>query len=369
MSKKHFRLSPSGTSRWLHCTKSLELCEGLPSTSSSYADEGTQAHDLAERLLRGEKLSVVDKEMLAAVKVYVDLVESYRRSKTVHFEYIEKMLESEVIPGLGGTSDCVLIYTDTDGSVVLHIIDYKHGAGYPVDAVENMQLLSYFAIWRSAWGFIIDKYRGTIVQPRADGDDVKDWETTAERILEHEAQILEALGKEPVFHVGEGCRWCRALSICPAVHEQAKKTAQEEFSDLVSDKQRILEIYKILPALKALCDKIPTAMLDVFKSGDSIEGMKVIERMSHRRWALGQEATFGALETLGLSKDEFLEEPELKSPAQVEKLLKGKDKKAIGTLVKQVVVGYKVVPTSAKGEPVDLTGKDDFEVFEEEENG
>jgi len=49
---KHALLSASGASRWLACTPSARLEETLPKKSSSYADEGTAAHDLCEIMAR-----------------------------------------------------------------------------------------------------------------------------------------------------------------------------------------------------------------------------------------------------------------------------------------------------------------------------
>ena len=47
----HAKLSPSGASRWLYCTASVKENEKYEDTSSVYADEGTKAHDLGEKML------------------------------------------------------------------------------------------------------------------------------------------------------------------------------------------------------------------------------------------------------------------------------------------------------------------------------
>lgn len=45
---KHALLSASGSSRWLECTPSARLELQFPKKTSSYAEEGTAAHELCE---------------------------------------------------------------------------------------------------------------------------------------------------------------------------------------------------------------------------------------------------------------------------------------------------------------------------------
>lgn len=43
----HAKLSPSGASRWMNCAGAPNAEAGIPDTASSYAEEGTAAHELA----------------------------------------------------------------------------------------------------------------------------------------------------------------------------------------------------------------------------------------------------------------------------------------------------------------------------------
>ena len=68
MPSDHALLGPSSAHRWLSCTPSARLEEGLPDTSSSYATEGTLAHRLGELLLRAEYEGADITEELAEVQ-------------------------------------------------------------------------------------------------------------------------------------------------------------------------------------------------------------------------------------------------------------------------------------------------------------
>lgn len=63
--RAHALLSPSGSHRWMHCTPSARLEENLPESTSSAAEEGTVAHELAEyaldRYLKGEYTPLLDR--------------------------------------------------------------------------------------------------------------------------------------------------------------------------------------------------------------------------------------------------------------------------------------------------------------------
>ncbi len=51
----HSRLSPSSAHRWMACAGSVLLESRVPDSSSSFADEGTAAHELASLCLTSGK--------------------------------------------------------------------------------------------------------------------------------------------------------------------------------------------------------------------------------------------------------------------------------------------------------------------------
>lgn len=362
MSKKHSRLSPSATSRWLNCPGSLKLSEGIEQEVSVYAIEGTKAHDLAETALRdGAKACTVegaDAEMAEAVQVYLDEINFVRATVDVICEHTERTLDCLTIDGLGGTADHVMLYVD-NGKLVLHCFDYKHGMGVPVDAEENLQILSYFVILDSQYPEMVDEFRGTIVQPRGfAGDKVQTWGCSPARVREHADRIIAETAKDHLA-AGEWCRWCPALTICPEVQRQAADAAVREFSEM--DLDTLLHFEQVAPAITAFLNKIPVALLDHFRAGGKIPGRKVIQRWGNRKWK--SDDIRPELEKLGLAKEAFIEE-KLKTPPQVEKLLDKDGREAIATLVTREPIGYKVVPETAKGDAVDMSVTEFLEVTE-----
>ena len=184
--EKHALLSASSAARWLNCTAAPRFEEGLPESTSEYAEEGRLAHAIAElkvlkkftvmtsrtyttRLNKLKKDELYSQEMDKTTDLYLEhLTEqamSYDSAPTVAAEV--KVDFGEYVPEGFGTCDCVMIGGDT-----LSITDYKHGKGVPVSAVGNPQMRLYAlgALKRYApiFGDTIKKVRMSIDQPRLD---------------------------------------------------------------------------------------------------------------------------------------------------------------------------------------------------------
>ncbi len=145
---EHSRLSPSSMTRILRCPASA--VSNPPDTGSAAASEGTLAHGLAERVLRGDDTAqseIPNDEMRQAIFAYV----AYVRAHKSHDELdgvdhansgitYEERIVSALIPEHGGTID-TLIVSDTH----IHVNDFKYGV-MPVSSHDNTQLLSYLAL-------------------------------------------------------------------------------------------------------------------------------------------------------------------------------------------------------------------------------
>ena len=144
---QHAKLSPSSSARWLSCTGSVKAEQAFPSSTTSYAVEGTTAHALAELCLTtndhptkyiGQTLEghIVDEDMVEHIAAYCAYVKSY---SGVHL-YEHRFSLTKWIPDSFGTSDAVVI---DEANKTAHIIDLKYGKGVSVEAEQNTQAMLY----------------------------------------------------------------------------------------------------------------------------------------------------------------------------------------------------------------------------------
>ncbi len=261
--------SPSAFSRRRHCPGSARLERGLPDTDSEYSLRGTAAHKVLEACLtenehvtdyRGHEVVVVrsDKTSTTTVKMNDDDIKAIEAAVSyVHLRQqqgeweVDCFYEESVTPSLwlnrtddcDGTLDIGMIHDDW-----IEIADYKHGAGVPVEAINNDQLLLY------AIGFLqkidwTDKdqnipVRMTIIQPRAHHNmgPVRTWEIPAHELF---AKIPELSGiaaatddpGAPLFP-GDHCRWCKA-NPCDAVNAQNQAKVQAAFAPVDAPQQPV----------------------------------------------------------------------------------------------------------------------------------
>ena len=157
---QHALLSPSSSDRWLKCTPSAVLEQYEPTTYSPYAEEGTEAHALAEIKLsymlgkisvekyetEFENFKLTSKFYNAEFNEYVNkycnevmtiIKEDYKDEK-VQVELESKVEFSDIVENGSGTSDVLII-----GRNFVHVVDLKYGKGVPVSAIGNSQLRLY----------------------------------------------------------------------------------------------------------------------------------------------------------------------------------------------------------------------------------
>lgn len=236
-SRSHAKLSASGSKRWLACPGSVGLEQLFPEDrSSSFAEEGTAAHELSEihlayqfeqitkanytkKLAAAKKGQYYSQEMEDHVQGYIDIVvERINMAKVNTLDALilfeERLDFSPWVPAGFGTGDVVII---ADGT--LEVIDLKYGKGVAVSAEENSQLRLYGLGALNGYGFLYDirTVRMTIVQPRLDS--VSTEELSAEELLLWADNVvkpgaaLAASGKGET-EAGDHCKFCKAKSVC-----------------------------------------------------------------------------------------------------------------------------------------------------------
>ena len=241
---KHALLSASSSHRWLNCPPSARLCEKYEDTGSEYAQEGTDAHSLCEYKLKQalgmdaadptENLSFYNEEMEQCALDYaayvLELVEDAKKTCKDPVVLIEQRLDfSRFVKDGFGTGDCVII---ADGT--LDIVDYKHGKGVEVSAVENPQMMLYAlgALELFDGIYDIDTVRMTIFQPRRENvsvsvmakDDLLQW---ACNDLTYKAKL--AYEGDGEFACGDWCRFCKAKAVCRKRAEYNLELAKYDF--------------------------------------------------------------------------------------------------------------------------------------------
>ena len=224
----HALLSASAADRWLHCPPSARLCELYEDKGSDYAAEGTDAHTLCEYKLRKalgmeatdptENLTWFNQEMDECANDYVayilELVEAAKETCVDPAVLVEQRVDfSRWVEQGFGTSDAILI---ADGT--MHVIDYKHGLGILVSAVENPQLKCYGlgALELFDGIYDIDNVCVHVVQPRRQNistfeiskDDLYRW---ADEVLKPTAEL--AFAGDGNFLCGEWCGFCKAKDV------------------------------------------------------------------------------------------------------------------------------------------------------------
>lgn len=329
----------------MKCPGSVSLSRGIePEEGSAAAALGTSAHALAAAcLLTGEdaweKISetfcyemggaTVDEDMANAVQVYLD----YCREPEFHQgeAWVERHFHCPPIhPMMYGTSDFTRLF---DNAKLLRVVDYKHGAGIVVEAKQNVQCMYYAAGMLSdldLWDQI-ETIELVIVQPRGFHTDgpIRTWTMSTDALaawVDDElvpAMNWAATSNETV--AGDHCRFCPVrFCACPALlatldeleitlAEMQKAGGAEELTN--EQVARYLNIFEVAKIGMTAANKTAFNRL---QAGQTVPGYKLVPARSNRTWKEGAEAVLVDKFGVGAYTD-----PELKSPAQIDKLPEG----------------------------------------------
>lgn len=362
----HAILSASSSSRWLACPPSARINAELPETTSVYAEEGTKAHALAEKTLKGylaggpAEVQSDDEEMKEAVQRYVDAcIEKINAAKAaspdavVHVEF--RLDFSTYVPDGFGTGDMVIV---SDRS--LEICDLKYGKGVPVSAEGNTQMRLYAlgAVEEFGMLYAFDTVYMTIIQPRLDS--VSTDALSVEKLLDWGRSIIPiaklAYDGKGDFQAGDHCRFCKFRPRCKALAAyMTEKTALRKKQTLTD-----LETVAILQAAKDI--KRWLTDLEDYALGKALDGydwpgMKLVEGRS-KRVITDPDAAAAALIDKGFDADAVYKPRELQTLTALEKLVGKKSlAEALGDLIEKPDGKPTLVELSDKRPPLDVTAK------------
>ena len=301
MPGKHALLSASASHRWLDCPPSARLTEGMPDKSSSFAEQGTDAHRLCEYKLHvalgeaakdpTENLSFFDEEMAECSDMYVQFVmEQLAKAKEACRDpivLVEQRLDfSKWVPQGFGTGDCVVA---ADGT--LFVIDFKYGLGVLVEAEKNPQMMCYAlgALLLFDGIYDIKKISMTIFQPRR--KHVSTYEMKKADLLSWADKVLAptaalAMKGEGEFKAGSYCQFCKARANCRKRAEYNLELARYDFA--MPAELTDTEVEAVLSKADDLASwaaDVKEYALQKAMSGKTWKDWKVVEGRSVRKYA------------------------------------------------------------------------------------
>lgn len=365
MPNAHALLSPSAAHRWIHCTPSVRLEEGVKDEGSDFAAEGTLAHAIASRKILetlgrphdeqdreiGElRERYYSEEMEGYTDTYRSIVlekfnEAKTRSKDAQLLVEVRLDFGAFLPDAFGTADAVIIADD-----LMEVIDFKYGKGVKVDADHNPQMMIYAlgALDEFLLDYDIKRVRMTIVQPRIDNLSecgMMVGELTAWRTVTLKPAAEKAFAGVGDQVPGEWCQFCKVRATCSAIAEKARQVCNEDFREarLISDED-IPELLPLVPVLKGWLEDFASHALQRALDGATIKGYKLVEGKSNRQ-ITDQDALLGALLVKGYQRDVLLKKPELRPIGELEKLV---GKKAFAEIGKPWLVKPQGKPTLAE---------------------
>jgi len=324
---QHARLGPSASERWLACPASVNLQAAFENKSSAAANEGTQAHEVVEKLLQAwmngdvieqTKAAVgVSEEMLSAAMVawdyVVSLSQKYEDMGVNTVVYLEERVDPHYYTGrndMFGTADIIV-----EAGEDLHVIDFKYGKGVYVPAYENPQLKIYglgamspnAEENRGAHGF--KRVFCTIIQPRNLGKEndavrthaysVDELELWAADVLNPAAKATDDTNTIPVAGE-EQCRWCLAKSTCPAASEKVLKLCSvfepvqkvEDLSTLANSTadqltvEQLASIVENAPFITGWLKAVNDRVRSMLENHEAVPGLKLVRGRRMNKWSL-----------------------------------------------------------------------------------
>ena len=370
----------STAQRLLSCPGSVLLSQNAPEQpSSKYADRGTLLHNVMATLMQDPSIfpadligtsyggieltqEMIDEAIVPALQALEEIDPDFEMELEIEELVSFGKYLSKDLPEAFGTAD---IIGRIDNKLV--VLDWKFGQGVPIEVEENAQLLYYAAAILRTPSLKeiregVEVIELVIVQPPS----VKRWETTVQYVKTWEKRLKQAVKEayepEPRIEVGDHCRYCPAkTTACPKFGKAVDKTLSIDITTVdVTKMGKALEQADLLEQwirdLKATAHK-------ALEAGVQIPGWKLVAKRATREW--GDEAKAESAIRLalagrvsdGMEDDIILEEPALRSVAQMEKALKVHKVKLPEDLIVAVSSGTTIAQTKDPRPAVGDTGK------------
>lgn len=234
------------------CMGSVGLTKDLPEETSTYAEEGTDYHELGALCLEedtnaqdyiGHPMAsgnrYVDEENAKFLQEgYIEYVRAYALEGTL---LVEEQCPIGHLTGEAdafGTSDAVIIREDSE----LIVADLKFGRGVEVDPTDNRQCKIYAlgVIKKHELEESVETIRIVIFQPRIGDGKPKEWVVSMVDLLAFGEEVKKRCKQinaiaDPLLHLvpsEKGCKFCKAKATCPALANYVNDALAEGFENL-----------------------------------------------------------------------------------------------------------------------------------------
>lgn len=375
----HSNYSPSRLSRIIKCPGSVGLIDSLmisktvsEAVPSSYAAHGTALHEVLEKYYNDQSvldsLDIDDKYLVTECLDYLKvLCKSFGHTNYFVMSEARVDLSTWGIPDVWGTLDYRIL-----DPIKRHIdiIDWKFGAGIPVYAKENSQLLAY-AAGAVKWPTTIQTITLHVIQPAIENFSTWDLTTTDLYNWVHGTLAL-AINKcsddSTEFNPGvEQCRWCEAKNHCRTRFAYAQEGAVRLFNAQakLATCPTIEELTKLVEQAplveKAIKDIILYIQNEMLK-GVEFPGLKLVQGRSNRAW-INERQTIAWLAKY--TDIEELYDSKIKSPSQMEKEVKSLKKNDVFKTLFNNPPGKTTLVSEYDKRPAIQTSSSAIDVFED----
>lgn len=401
MSEAHAFCAPSGWEKWSHCAGSAALEDTEPERTNEYSQEGTLAHELAARLLRGESAEL-PADLAPGIRCYVAAVQArvaaHKAAGAVNvLLLVEQKLDISVITGeknAKGTADTLIIAEYRDYAE-LEVWDLKFGMGVPVLPANNGQLMIYALAALIKYSLLHDFSKVTLVihQPRL--REVPDeWDTTSDALyifgqsVTEKANLALSLRDDvtALSHLcaGDWCHsgFCKVAYRCPALAQAVHQEVFGEFQSIEDAAAVALEpadtslspkdlpaklglAMSKVPMIEKWCLTVRAAVERELLANRPIVGFKlVMGRRGARAW-IDESAAEKLLLADGQNPDVIFNPRKLKTPSALEKeLADAPILKSLAELIRQAEGKPSVAPVKDKRAAWSASALNDFETHD-----
>lgn len=338
---KHYKHGGSTAARQLECPAWTSLAEGTVrvGVESEYAKVGTALHAVMEgyldsdedvvnpspEALIGEDIEgvILDEDHAELIREALTALDSLEDTYFPDDDNTEYLVEQtfSLNEDIGGTAD-LIVFDDTQ----IHIIDWKFGQGVAVSPDNSAQGMFYAMVAEHELPDIF-KDRNLYIDiiqpmPSRDTNTLKTWKVPAKTFTKFKRDYMASLSRA-TLKTGKHCQFCPCAPICP------KKTGAAKKAVLIDpkDTEKLNDNLKLAAELKTWCDEVLAFGHSQLDEGLKLQDWKLVPKRAIRKWYFEDSLTEGGLVTAicdaaSVGKVDVYSEPKLKSPAQVEKMLK-----------------------------------------------